>query len=303
MFVQPIQQSIKQSIKKLIRLTGFELQLTNISKSTHQGRGVVFIHIAKCGGLSIDAALRQAFASPGQARINRSAAIAATLVNFHQQQPSPENSARFGDSHAQTISTIMNYHLGLNWSYLSGHSAVSSAMLSQYQHTYDFVTVLREPISRFISHYIYTKLTNELPIMLPNKFNVDEVIQEAKQILDSRRGWHMANTSTMCLTGRYPIDIDDAIAMQDEVKLNLSKFAVVGFLDNLEAFTAQIKQTTSKHIVIKHRNATNDFIEAYQVQVAQTLKAFFNEKASQEKIKQLCQSEIANYRQAKLRYG
>lgn len=293
----------KQGVKNIIRKAGFELKLNRISPTEYTDKGIVFVHIAKCGGISIDTALRSVFASPGQPRINRNAAINTSLKNFTQDCESPENSARFGDLHSHTIQMLVNYHLELNWSYISGHTAVTSELLAKYANKNNFVTVLREPIARFISHYIYTKLTNELPIMLPNKFNTDNLIQEAKGILNSRRGWHMINTPTMCLTGQFPKDVEHAKQVQSTVANNLKHFSAVGFLDELPQFVEQIKQVTNKDIVIPRKNVTNKIVSEEKAKVEETLRNFFDDKATKLQLNTLAKYEIENYAKAKEQYS
>jgi hypothetical protein len=294
--------SPKKIVRKLIERFGYDIKLNRIATSAIDNKNLAFLHIAKCGGVSIDSALRQQFALSGQPKLNRAAAIKTTLSGFSQEVESPENSARFADLHVNTLNTLMSYHLGLNWRYVSGHANINSQQLSQFKEQYDFITVLRDPIKRFISHYIFTKLTNELSVMLPNKFCTDNLVQEAKEIIASRRGWHMMNTPTMCLTGRYPEDHNDAKAMQLTVAANLSQFSVVGFLTHLEQFTTQIKDVTGKSIDISHRNASNVFISEQQLKVRTTLQEFFSDKSTQLTLAKLGESERINYNQAQALY-
>jgi hypothetical protein len=296
------QTHLKTILRKLIESFGYDIKVSPISTSSSVHKNIVYLHIAKCGGVSIDLALRRAFASAGQPKLDRAAAIKTTLDNFTQEEESPENSARFADVHVKTLNTLMSYYLGLDWPYISGHANINSRQLENYSENYDFVTVLREPIKRFISHYIFTKLTNELPIMLPNKFCIDNLVEEAKTIIASRRGWHMMNTPTMCLTGRYPTDFIDAEASHLSVLDNLSKFSVVGFLSHLDKFSTQIENLTGKPIHISHRNASDVFVSDQQIMVRDTLEQFFSDKATLLQLNKLGKSELKNYHEAQALY-
>jgi len=294
--------SPKKIIRKLIESFGYDVKLHRIATSSYEGKNIAFIHIAKCGGISIDLALRSAFASSGQYKINRDAAIQTTLTHFSQDEESPENSAKFADQHIKTLNTLMNYYLALNWSYVSAHANVNIQLLKEYSEKYHFVTVLRDPIERFISHYIFTKLTNELPVMLPNKFSTDNLVEEAKNIIGSRRGWHMMNTPTMCLTGRYPKDHDDAKALQSTVMDNLSQFSVVGFLNQLTDFSTKIETLTDRSVNISHKNSSNSIINEDQQKVSTTLNDFFRQKSTQDMLIKLGQSETENFKRAQELY-
>ena len=294
--------SAKKLLRLLIERLGYDIKLHPIATAPYKGKKVAYIHIAKCGGMSIDSALRSAFASTGQHKLNRAAAIQTTLTHFSQDVESPENSAKFADEHVKTLNTLMSYYLGLNWSYMSGHANISSQQLKKHAENYHFLTVLRDPIERFISHYIYTKLTNTLPVMLPNKFLTDNLVDEALNIIESRRGWHMMNTPTMCLTGQYPKNSHEAKVMQSTVADNLSQFSVVGFLSDLPRFTQQVEDLTGKSIVIAHQNASNSYVDEEQQRVRRTLTEFFNETSTRNKLKALGESEIENFTRAQALY-
>lgn len=293
-----VKSTIKKNVKQLIRSLGYDLSLHPIATGVKPEKGVAYIHIAKCGGSSIDRALRKEFASPGQQRINRDAAIETSMLGFTSGDNALKNSAEFGDIHSANLQTLLAYHLGLKWSYVSGHTAVNSKILQHYKEQYRFITVLRDPVSRFVSHYIYTKLTNSLPIMLPNMFEVDNIIDEAQSLLDSQRGWHMANTPTMCLTGKYPEDVNEAKALQDIVTDNLRHFEVVGFLNELDSFTQKISSCTNRKLIIPHKNSTNDHLSDEKKLIVDTLTNYFEDRAVINQLNRMCKFELENYKRA-----
>lgn len=299
--------TLRNIAKSLINKCGYDLNLYRVAPKQYEGKSLAFIHIAKCGGTSVDLALRSALAAPNERRINRDATIAASLNTFaasqHELASNIKQQTAFSEHHARQLQTVLAYHLGLNWRFVSGHVAISTAILDGYQSQYDFVTVLRDPIQRFVSNYIYNKMTNTSHIMPPNALSQDNLIAEAQQILTSKRGWHMANTNTMFLTGRYPKDAADASAMQQEVEINLSKFSVVGFLDNLADFEQQCSVLTGRDIKIGQHNITSRFEDEQQMQTKETLREFFASKTSQSKLQTLCASELVNYEKAIARFG
>jgi hypothetical protein len=120
----------------------------------------------------------------------------------------------------------------------------------------------------------------------------DELWHEADQILNSRRGWHMANTMTMFLTGRYPKDEADAKNMQNEVLNNLSKFSVVGFLNEMPSFEQQLNKLTGKPIQIGKHNTTNDIESAEAQFIRESLKEYFAQDEVLCTLNTLCCNEI-----------
>ena len=134
---------------------------------------------------------------------------------------------------------------------------------------------------------------------VPNSLNIDNIVSEAKEILTSKRGWQMANSPTMYLTGRYPSSEADAKLMQQEVANNLNQFSIVGFLDNLEQFSSDCQKLTGREISIGQRNTTAKINSPEQIKVKTTLKEFFNDKETKTLVNKLCQYEMNNYMRAK----
>jgi hypothetical protein len=304
--------SPKNLIKHILALQGYEISLHKIAKSPYIGPKVAFIHIAKCGGSSVDFALRSALAGTGERRIDKKASIVASMTSFNQGFPSMEKQTKgyseaFSEHHARHLQKVTEYYLQLQWQYISGHVTINSALLKQYQQEYAFITILRDPVERFISNYIFNKLTNSTNIMLPNNIHTngsddhstDNIISEAKNILTSQRGWQMANSPSMYITGRYPQNADDAKSMQAEVAENLALFKVVGFLDNLTAFEKDCSALTGREIKIGQRNSINSAMknngQEKENAIKSTLKEFFKETSTIKEVNKLCQFEMENY--------
>ncbi len=290
--------NIKKTVKKIIQLSGYDIALHRVAQSKNNKKPVAFIHIPKCGGVSIDTALRAQLAQVGERKITRKPLIASSLLSYDKALHSLEDKCDFSEHHNQELQRILSYHLNLNWQYVSGHLPVNSKMLSHFSPQYSFITVLRDPIQRFISNYLFNKQTNTMAIMPPNSLEnltTDSLIAEAREILNSRRGWQMANTTTQFLTGRYPKDLAEAKSMQGEVAANLAKFEVIGFLDDLAKFEQDCLTLTGKQIRVEQRNVTSKLTSPAQVEVQNTLKTFFNEPETLKKLNELCQVEMSNY--------
>ena len=289
---------IKGLIRFLLKSQGIDASFSPVSKTTYEGKKVAFVHIAKCGGMSVDKGLRQAVAAPNQPRINRDATLAASIASFGRTIENQDDSIAFSWHHARNLTGIFEYYLAKQWQYVSGHVTVNRALLDQYANDYAFVTVLRDPVERFISNYIYNKLTNENQFMLPNMNNTGSLIEEAEQVINSERGWQMANTQTMFLTGRYPKDEADAKAMQAEVAANLEKFTVVGFLDELNQFARQCSQLTGRQVQFEQINTQADASQGRN-EIRNRLIHYFNQADTQKKLTDLCRFEIENIEKAR----
>lgn len=294
---------MKQNIKHLINRLGYDVKLHRVGKAQQNQAKFAFVHVPKSGGISIDLAMREQFAKPGEARFSREGAIEMSLATFNKEITDLDSIAQFSDHHAQQLNGLLAYHLAQNWQYISGHVSTNQRIIENFAQQYHFITVLREPVSRFVSNYIYNKLTNSLPIMAPNNLNSDNLIAEVDHILAHRRGWQMANVMSMCITGRFAKDVTDAQKIQSEFADNLAAYKVVGFLDNLDSFSKQIKQLSNKQINIGNHNATDSFLDEKKQHVKSTLQNYFNEPNVKAQLEHLCRFDIENYQRAKEKYS
>lgn len=276
---------------------GYELTLAPVSQSQYE-KPIAFIHIAKCGGISIDNALRRQFAKPGEKRLCRTTSIAGSLASFGQHVDTLEGSCDFSEHHLKQLQSILRYYLDLQQSYISGHWGVTPELLEQYADSTDFITVLRDPVARFKSNYIFNKLSNGLSIMQPNKLNNDDLITEANTILFGRRGWQMANTQTAFITGRYPKNQLDAQNLQMCFEQQLKKFKVVGFLEKIDEFELSCQAKIGTKVSIKQRNKTNSLVNTQNKASKMVLLDYFSQKSVNNQLSLLCHYEQQNYLKA-----
>lgn len=289
---------LKSTTKNMFNSLGYDIKLHRVSKTEGHTKPVAFIHVPKSGGISIDLAMREQFAKAGQPRLSREGAIAMSLATFPSTVDNLDSISQFSDHHATQLTGLLAYHLAQNWPYISGHVTTNTQLLDTFSRSTDFVTVLREPVSRFISNYTYNKITNNLPIMAPNNINSDNLIAEVDDILAHRRGWQMANVMSMCITGRFAKDQYDAELIQKEFTHNLNYFKVVGFLNNLDSFAEKIKEHTGKSIKIGSHNTTDSHLDDSKQKIKETLRSYFSEPGVQNRIKHLCRFDTENYLRA-----
>jgi hypothetical protein len=263
-----------------------------------QKKGVVFVHIPKCGGTSINTALKNKFAGFKSHHISSGA---ARLAGEHILKPS--SPTEFTRENPTQLQYLLVYILNLDNSYISGHMPVTSNIIEAYLNRYDFITVLRDPVERFISNYIFNKMTNANPLLMPNNLSFDNLEAEVHQVLSSDRGLQLASMLSMMITGRYPVDKQDAINMQSEFKNSLSKFKVIGFLDDLQGFANSCHKKLGKKPNIGMLNKTKRSFSESEQQHYDQLVTLFKTPEVRAAVEDLCAVETENYQHAKQLYG
>lgn len=209
-------------------------------------RNCCFVHIPKCAGTSLNQALasvcglRQSYSRVNSVPSRRSTAILYDVQPEEMFSDSPE-----ADKAYQAIfdhrEALAMYALASGETVLSGHFLYSDRAFRAFGDRYGFITVLRAPISRMISHYGYIQATGEL------KVSFEDYLGSA---LARRHGSEM----TRYLAGtpdRSEDELADALA---QAKENLRNFAVVGFTEDMDSFAKDFQTAFQAPLKIPRHN-------------------------------------------------
>ncbi|VXC91840.1 conserved hypothetical protein [Oceanicaulis sp. 350] len=126
---------------------------------------LVFVHIPKCGGTSLSHVLRWKFLFSNK-KIDE---VAATL-----SCPYPPYSKNY-----EFKANLVKYYLNSGAHYVEGHFPFSDALWEGFKNDTNFVTLMRDPVSRVISHYNYDPMLNSLP---PDEFLRSELSSYAANL-------------------------------------------------------------------------------------------------------------------------
>lgn len=233
-------------------------------RRNHPAR-ICFLHVPKCAGVSINRALSRAF---GPHR----------LVGVD-----PEASSSAADLREQGISEfrhfLLYYFLSLNnVNVVTGHFPWSDEIFDRFGGKWQFITVLRDPLRRWYSHYYFDRYK-------PGGYY--RIQESLEQFIESERAREMGAEMVRYLSDPHISSVTEATEQAIE---NLKKFRVIGFVDDLTAFERQMQKEFDVPIVIPKLNGSP---------AKNGEKSDWEERKVADRVRELCAPDIALYEAAK----
>jgi Sulfotransferase family len=225
-------------------MIGRARQLNQALLNQFSPQRVVFHHVPKCGGTSVGRALRMRYLS-SQATVKPEASFQAFKA-FSGRTDTDQMMLDVNDLRKQMLLYLMYDDVRC----ISTHVPFSHVAHTEFKGSYKFITLLRDPVSRFLSHYNWNRSR-------PGSHG--HVSEDFDTFLASRRAG-MMGTEFVEIFADMPTDTDlkssEAI---DRAVHHLKQFDIVGRLDDLDGFVRDIRQTLGLRVRIGHRNKTSKF--------------------------------------------
>lgn len=204
-----------------------------------KGHRIFFLHIAKCGGTSISNAIVKCY-KPWRPE------------NAHSVVILNEEAARFAENHAlanyrHVRRDLLDYMMALpDVECISGHFQYSHAAHEAFQDRWSFVTVLRDPVKRWLSHYRFNSARGQLTTP------IEEFVETGQ-----------ARSFGRTFVDEITEDLDrDALGIDASITIALAryrKFALVGTIEDTEGFARQFEQRFHHRLRIPHLNRTPEY--------------------------------------------
>jgi hypothetical protein len=237
------------------------------------GERVVFHHIPKCGGTSVALALRMRYVlSQTTVHSGRTYAVAAELDRTGSAEETLAAMYRLREE-------MLLYFLHEDVRCVSSHVPFSTVAHEEFGDRYRFITILRDPVERFVSHYFHSFERDDYSrIELPLERYVET--PEAKRL---------GATCVSYLSG-LPWEVDpageEAVAA---ARANLGRFDCIGITPDMDDFAARLHEVIGVKLRIGHANRGSESGGSYRERLAPELI---------ERIAALCAPDLSLYEYA-----
>lgn len=192
-------------------------------------RGIVYIHVPKCGGSSFGAALRLRFA------------FSQATIPLNLGDPALTGESRILSDYAARDAHLARL-IARQTRCIAGHVRYNPALHARSRH--DFVTLLRDPAERFLSHYRYLQRRHPDPARA----------QTLAAFLDTADARRLASQYLFHFAGHSLTTCPDLSHALATARANLARFALIGDLARPRAFAQALRRFTGVPLPILHRN-------------------------------------------------
>jgi len=200
-----------------------------------------FIHIAKCGGVSINQAIRKKYLI-SYSRLNARASLESARISEGFEDP-------FADDYEAVLrfrEKLLLYELEKGHGFVSGHYAFSEKAYARHRSRYQFMTILRDPVARFLSSYFFnSSKTADSPWKI--RVGLEDYVQSAE-------GRRLGCDYVRLLGGlREDRSYDSEEAIRN-ARSNLQKFDICGVIEETDHLVRQLRERCGLKVKIGRKN-------------------------------------------------
>ncbi|NET06764.1 MAG: sulfotransferase family 2 domain-containing protein [Symploca sp. SIO2B6] len=233
---------------------------------------IFFIHLPKCGGSSIHQGIKNSF--------NPFEWISGNLIHL-DPQASLKGSQIAGSQLSDYREKLLLYFMSKDQcKYISGHFIYSDNAFQEFGNEWNFITVIREPVSRWFSHYFFNRFKTD------NHFHLD---LDLESFVESEQGIAWGSTYVNKFAGNIlPGEVSSNEAINQAIN-NLNNLTLVGVLERLDIFARDYEKLFGARIVFDRYKTNPLSKDKQQEQITESIR---------KKVENICQPDIIFYESA-----
>lgn len=254
--------------------------IKNWSKATIQNilnkyPRIVFTHVPKCAGTAVSDSLCKS--------IYPNSIFSTSLIDSIKQENSSLIKELLQTDLMRTREILLCEKLISDYKlFITGHCYANPQVVENFIDKWNFITVLRDPVERYVSEYVYNRY---------KKHEWLKIDMDIREYIESDVGIYNAYTLTRYFSGysatqAYESDIRTVVTAAIN---NLSNFKSVGFLDQLSTWESGLNKSFNCRIKTRKTNKTPK---------KQAYENIMNDKSLIEQINSLCKYDIELYNRA-----
>lgn len=244
-------------------------------------KNIFLLHLPKCAGTSISHAIRCRYLTLNFANdrnlISLSAEASSNVIKQSNKTDYPYNTTDDFPILKLRKDLLLYFLNQKNTKYISGHFPFSETAYNEFHNKFEFITVLRDPVKRFISSYFYNKY---------KEGGHRKIKSDIKTYIRSEFGQSQGYEFVKFLGGAdITADYSSKQAVERAI-CNLKKFDIVGCLEYPKDFLDQFEARFAIRLKIEKKNPGPK---------PQNFKEAIITEEIQEQIKDICKPDSEVY--------
>ena len=204
-----------------------------------EGPKLTFIHVPKCGGSSMEVALKTALGlraqitGRGSLSLDTVAALRASEI--------------LGRENREYIEDLLPYHLAKSrLRYLTGHWALRDSVFEHFKEEWDFILLIRNPVKRFISNYFFNRYKAD------DHFRINEDLDDFVETY--RAKFYGCAFVRYLAPDQFAYGDEPSTAPVEKAISNLDRFQIIGVLEHLDLMAGKFSEVYGAKLHIPHLN-------------------------------------------------
>lgn len=274
--------SLTQDSSKVLNSVVFRAQ--NLFQKSLKDN-IFYLHVPKCGGISTRTAIKSCYLTFNVANdknlvdLVSTAAFNAAQINANQTNLSSDTTNDFQVLKFRE-NLLLYYMCQDRTKYIAGHFTFSEVAYENFKHKFSFITMLRDPVKRWVSAYLYNRFKQ-----LGHRKIDKDIMEYLDSDFSQTQGYEYVKfIGGVVDTGNY--SSDDAI---NKAKDNLHKFKVVGCLEYQNDFVKQFQEQFGIKLQVPHVSPSNQ---------RHIKPKHIIDQETEDRIREICRPDIEIYNYA-----